>query len=83
MWIAALDVEKALDKVHHLKILEGLIGKGMDTDIVLAIRSMYTDLHAFVQLWHSQLWYERCHLDRIGHSNHRQGRCCECYGGKW
>jgi hypothetical protein len=48
---AAVDVEKAFDRVHHLKILQALAKEDLDDDMVAAIRHMYMELRGFVQLW--------------------------------
>ena len=51
LWVAALDVEKAFDRVHHYKLLEVLLGEGVDYYVVCAVQAMYLDLAGYVSLW--------------------------------
>ena len=51
LWAAALDVEKAFDRAHHLQILKALIEENVDADIVMGLRRMYTRLQGYVQMW--------------------------------
>jgi hypothetical protein len=51
LWIAALDVEKAFDKVHHSDLFASLMHSGVDSNIVAALMKLYCDLQAYVVLW--------------------------------
>jgi hypothetical protein len=51
LWYAAVDVEKAFDRLHHLQILDALRNEDVDSDLVAAIQSMYVGLRGYVQLW--------------------------------
>ena len=51
LWIAALDVEKAFDQVHHEDLFDALLASTVDLKIVNALRTLYTDMTASVSLW--------------------------------
>jgi hypothetical protein len=51
LWIAALDVEKALDRVHHSCLFDALLDGGIDTAAIAAMRRLYLDMQAYVVLW--------------------------------
>ena len=49
--MAALDVEKAFDKVHHDKLFESLLVFNVDAAVVKVLRKLYRGMEAYVQLW--------------------------------
>ena len=51
LWMAALDVEKAFDRVHHADLFKTLLGCGVSVRTMLTLKSFYSDLHARVHLW--------------------------------
>ena len=51
LWIAALDVEKAFDRVHHSALFGCLIACRMDMDIVAALWNLYQGMSGYVTLW--------------------------------
>jgi hypothetical protein len=51
LWIAALDVEKAFDRVHHSSLFAALLDTGIDVSIVSALRALYWQMSGFVVLW--------------------------------
>ena len=51
LWMAALDVEKAFDRVHHADLFRTLLAREVSARIVLTLRNFYAGLHARVQLW--------------------------------
>ena len=50
LWLAALDVEKAFDRVHHAELLDCLLWDGIGVDVVVCLKNMYSDLRAHVRL---------------------------------
>ena len=51
LWYAALDVEKAFDKVYHAELFAVLLNTGVDAHAVQALRKLYRGMQAYVQLW--------------------------------
>ena len=51
LWVAAVDVEKAFDRVHSLRILQALIDEGIDADIIMSLQDTYAGLQGYVQMW--------------------------------
>ena len=51
LWLAALDVEKAFDKVYHSELFSTLLGCGVDACTLVALRRLYRGMFAYVQLW--------------------------------
>ena len=51
LWMAAVDVEKAFDRVHHRRLLQALMDEGVQSEVVRSLRSLYMDLSGYVQLW--------------------------------
>ena len=51
LFMAALDVEKAFDRVHHADIFAALIRSGVSPRMVATLRDLYSNLHAKVFLW--------------------------------
>ena len=49
--VAAVDVQKAFDRVHHMRILQALVDEKVDADIVMSLQNMYSSLRGYVQLW--------------------------------
>ena len=49
--MAALDVEKAFDRVHHADLFLALLRCGIGPRLVATLRGFYADLHAKVFLW--------------------------------
>ena len=50
VWMASLDLEKAVDKILHEAVLEGLRTSGVDAQTIVATRNLYSDQVAHVQL---------------------------------
>ena len=50
LWVAALDAEKAFDRVHHSELFEALVESGVDYGVVLSLKLLYTDMTAYVNL---------------------------------
>lgn len=50
VWMASLDLEKAFDKLVHTAVFTGLRRAGIDNTTVEAIRELYTNQTAYVQL---------------------------------
>jgi len=51
LWVAALDVEKAFDRVHHSVLFDALLESGIDLRIGAALRKLYCDMKGYVALW--------------------------------
>ena len=51
LWIAALDVEKAFDRVHHTALFEALLQTGINWGVISSLRKLYSDMKAYVNLW--------------------------------
>jgi hypothetical protein len=51
LWIAALDVEKAFDRVHHSDMFAALMNCRVNVNVVAALRKLYQGLSAYVVLW--------------------------------
>jgi hypothetical protein len=51
LWISALDVEKAFDRVHHSCLFEALLDGGIDAAVVASLRRLYLDMRAYVVPW--------------------------------
>ena len=51
LWVAALDVEKAFDKVHHGALFEALLTTGIDAHVGAALRRLYWEMSGYVALW--------------------------------
>jgi len=51
LWIAALDVEKAFDRVHHSSLFNALLDGGIDPAVTASLRRLYLDMRAYVVLW--------------------------------
>ena len=51
LFLAALDVEKAFDRVHHADLFEALLRCGASISIVMTLRVFYADLRAKAHLW--------------------------------
>ena len=51
LFLAALDVEKAFDRVHHAELFGALLRCGVGTGIVNALRRLYAEMGAKVYLW--------------------------------
>ena len=49
LWMAATDIEKASDRVHHKELLECLFNEGVDVNTLAALRDMYSGQTGFVQ----------------------------------
>ena len=49
-WVASLDLEKAFDKLLHSAVFEGLQRAGVDGSTIQAVRNLYSEQHAYVQL---------------------------------
>ena len=50
LWLAALDVEKAFDRVTHNELFTALLQSNIDARAVGALRRLYQDMHARVEL---------------------------------
>jgi hypothetical protein len=50
LWMAALDVEKAFDRVHHTALFSALMQTTIDVRIVAALKKLYGEMKAFVCL---------------------------------
>ncbi len=50
LWVASLDLEKAFDKVFHEAVFSSLLETSVEVDVINALRSVYSDLSAYVQL---------------------------------
>jgi hypothetical protein len=50
LWMAALDVEKAFDRVHHTAIFSALIQTTVDVRIVASLQQLYCKMKAYVCL---------------------------------
>jgi hypothetical protein len=48
--MASLDLEKAFDKVVHEAVFEGLERSGIDPAIIAAIRGLYSEQNAYIDL---------------------------------
>ena len=51
IFMAALDVEKAFDRVHHDDLFTSLLRCGVGARMVHTLKGFYSDLHAKVFLW--------------------------------
>ena len=51
LWMAALDVEKAFDKVHHAALFEALLATCIDANVRAALRRLYCQMSGYVALW--------------------------------
>ena len=51
LFIAALDVEKAFDRVHHKDLFEALLTCGAGVRLITTLRTFYAGLQARVRLW--------------------------------
>ena len=51
LWLAALDVEKAFDRVHHSDIFGALVDCQVDANVVATLWKLYQDMQAYVCLW--------------------------------
>ena len=48
--MAALDVDKAFDRVHHSVLFDSLLNAKVDADVISALRRMYADMrHTLLQ----------------------------------
>ena len=50
VWMASLDLEKAFDKLVHTAVFHGLAAAGIDDITMEAIKDLYRQQHAFVDL---------------------------------
>ena len=50
LWLAALDVEKAFDRINHAKLFEALMLEGAHFNLVTTLRNLYTNMTAYVRL---------------------------------
>ena len=50
LWMAALDLEKAFDKVYHHELFNSLLASGVDMSLVLVLRRLHRGMQAYVQL---------------------------------
>ena len=50
LWMAALDVEKAFDRVHHADLFRTMLECGVSARVVLTLRNFYAWLNARVHL---------------------------------
>ena len=51
LFMAALDVEKDFDRVHHRDLFRAMLGCGISVRMVTMLQSFYSDLRANVFLW--------------------------------
>ena len=51
LWVAALDVEKAFERLHHSVLFEALLDSSIDARIGSALRRLYYDMKRYVILW--------------------------------
>lgn len=51
LWMPAVDVEKAFDRVHHADLFRALLECGVSARVVLTLRNFYAGLNARVHLW--------------------------------
>ena len=51
LWLAALDAEKAFDRVHHTDLFDALLVAGVDATSLRALRELYSNMEAYVCLW--------------------------------
>ena len=51
LWLAALDVEKAFDRLHHTALFEALLASEVDSGLVATLRRLYRGMKAYVKLW--------------------------------
>lgn len=48
--MASIDLEKAFDKIIHEAVFEGLAGSGIDPCSIAAVKVMYADQTAYIDL---------------------------------
>ena len=51
LWIAALDVEKAFDRVHHSALFDALLEAGVEWEAISSLKRLYAGTRAYVNLW--------------------------------
>jgi hypothetical protein len=51
LFMAALDVEKAFDRVHHADLFKALLGCGAGMRLCATLKSFYAEMRAQVSLW--------------------------------
>lgn len=51
LWVAALDVEKAFDEVHHTALFHALLTTGIDAHAGAALWRLYCEMSGYVSLW--------------------------------
>ena len=49
IWLAALDLEKAFDKVLHSSVFETLVQAGADPAIITVLSRLYAQQQAYVR----------------------------------
>ena len=51
LWIAALDVEKAFDRVHHSALFDAILEAGVEWEAISSLKRLYAGTRAYVNLW--------------------------------
>ena len=50
LWVAALDVEKVFDRLHHAVLFDALAASGIDSSVAASLRRLYRGMKASVKL---------------------------------